>query len=174
MATLSAPSRPSRNPPQTSFQHEKDVFDDSTFPQTANEDDVDREVEDEDEEDTFEDAEQFHRHRQEEMYGGPTDFRNLSRSYDDEDAALQAALKASMADVPAGWAPPKLESNKPRASERKVSAPPPPAPVPVPAPVPELGTPEKNTNHGSKFVEDMEEDDDGPAESLSPGELPPA
>jgi ataxin-3 len=38
---------------------------------------------------------------------GPTDFAYQSRSYDDEDAALQAALKASMQDLPADWKAPE-------------------------------------------------------------------
>ncbi|OCF38314.1 ataxin-3, partial [Kwoniella heveanensis CBS 569] len=51
-------------------------------------------------------------------YSGPTDFQFQSRSYDDEDAALQAALKASMMDLPPGWeAPPELP---PKASEKPV------------------------------------------------------
>lgn len=41
---------------------------------------------------------------------GPTDFAMQSRSYDDEDEALQAALKASMQDLPADW---KAPENKP-------------------------------------------------------------
>ncbi|WVR00244.1 hypothetical protein IAU59_007386 [Kwoniella sp. CBS 9459] len=57
------------------------------------------------------------RHPNDAFYSGPTDFQFHSRSYDDEDEALQAALKASMMDLPPGWeAPPELppkESEKP-------------------------------------------------------------
>ena len=38
---------------------------------------------------------------------GPSDFTFQSRSYDDEDQALQAALKASMEDLPADWKAPE-------------------------------------------------------------------
>ncbi|WVF73055.1 hypothetical protein IAT40_007873 [Kwoniella sp. CBS 6097] len=55
------------------------------------------------------------------FYSGPTDFQFQSRSYDDEDAALQAALKASMMDLPEGWeAPPELP---PKASEKPILKP---------------------------------------------------
>ena len=47
-----------------------------------------------------------------------TDFQQHSRSYDDEDAALQAALRASMEDVPEGWVAPDLQPKK--ASARKL------------------------------------------------------
>ena len=40
---------------------------------------------------------------------GPTDFAMQSRSYDDEDEALQAALKASMQDLPADWKAPEVK-----------------------------------------------------------------
>lgn len=40
---------------------------------------------------------------------GPTDFAMQSRSYDDEDTALQAALKASMQDLPADWKAPEIK-----------------------------------------------------------------
>lgn len=39
---------------------------------------------------------------------GPTDFQHYDRAYDDEDAAFQAALRASMEDVPEGWTLPDL------------------------------------------------------------------
>lgn len=72
-----------------------------------------------------EDAEDGHGHRN---YGGPTDFSFQSRSYDDEDAALQAALKASMADLPPGWVAPELKPKEQpirreshRASEREAA-----------------------------------------------------
>lgn len=41
-------------------------------------------------------------------YTGAMDFQFQSRSYDDEDEALQAALKASMADLPEGWEMPDI------------------------------------------------------------------
>ncbi|OWZ76521.1 ataxin-3 [Cryptococcus neoformans Tu401-1] len=41
-------------------------------------------------------------------YAGTMDFQFQSRSYDDEDEALQAALKASMADLPEGWEMPDI------------------------------------------------------------------
>lgn len=40
---------------------------------------------------------------------GPSDFTFQSRSYDDEDQALQAALKASMEDLPADWKAPETK-----------------------------------------------------------------
>lgn len=39
----------------------------------------------------------------------PLDFAMQSRSYDDEDEALQAALKASMQDLPADWKAPEVK-----------------------------------------------------------------
>lgn len=41
-------------------------------------------------------------------YAGTMDFQFQSRSYDDEDEALQAALKASMTDLPEGWEMPDI------------------------------------------------------------------
>ena len=65
-------------------------------------------------------------------HSGATDFQHLSRSYDDEDAALQAALRASMEDVPEGWVAPDLQPKK--AGARKLPETPsvPPAPTPTP------------------------------------------
>lgn len=40
---------------------------------------------------------------------GASDFAFQSRSYDDEDQALQAALKASMEDLPADWKAPEAK-----------------------------------------------------------------
>jgi ataxin-3 len=45
----------------------------------------------------------------ESAHAGPTDFAFHSRSYDDEDEALQAALKASMDDLPADWKAPEIK-----------------------------------------------------------------
>jgi ataxin-3 len=43
---------------------------------------------------------------------GASDFVHHDRAYDDEDAAFQAALKASMEDVPADWVAPDLKKKK--------------------------------------------------------------
>ena len=59
----------------------------------------------------------------------PTDFAHLSRSYDDEDAAFQAALRASMEDVPAGWVAPELHE---KPIQRTTSATAQRAPLPQP------------------------------------------
>jgi ataxin-3 len=48
---------------------------------------------------------------------GPSDFQFASRSYDDEDEALQAALKASMQDLPADW---KAPEPKPKPERKSV------------------------------------------------------
>ncbi|WVQ84709.1 hypothetical protein IAT38_006865 [Cryptococcus sp. DSM 104549] len=96
---------------------EADVFDDTHhFPG-----DEAAAADDDEEIDEFDDGEvdepPFPSHDDEPAYTGPTDFSFHARSYDDEDEALQAALKASMADLPEGWvAPPELgpkESEKP-------------------------------------------------------------
>lgn len=121
----------------------------------------------------------------------PTDFSFQSRSYDDEDAALQAALKASMEDVPAGWVAPDFSKQ-----ERKPIATAPVAASAAAGPDPKLqaafpmakkpaaaepkkqdagpGTPQviPAAASGSRFREEIEEDDDdqaGKAEVLSPG-----
>jgi hypothetical protein len=112
---------------------------------------------------------------EEETYGGPTDFQYTSRSYDDEDAALQAALKASMDDLPEGWVAPVWEEKKVQNQS---------AAVPALAPVAAVhaGDAETAGNEsrdgktesatGSKFVEELDEDDDDePAEQLSAGEI---
>lgn len=123
----------------------------------------------------------------------PTDFAFQSRSYDDEDAALQAALKASMEDVPAGWVAPEFK--RPARNERPSQAQASPAasaeqpdpklqaafpmakkPEAVPAQAPRAPT---ATATGSRFVEGLEEDDDdaddaaNKAEVLSPGGFHP-
>lgn len=43
---------------------------------------------------------------------GASDFANHTRAYDDEDAAFQAALRASMEDVPEGWVAPDFGKKK--------------------------------------------------------------
>lgn len=105
-----------------------------------------------------------------EEYGGPTDFAFQSRSYDDEDAALQAALKASMDDLPPGWVAPVFEekpvARKPSQSDR-VSPPVTSTSATAPPAVAPPGPSAQNKN------EDIEEDDDvdePPLEELSPGE----
>ena len=96
------------------------------------------------------------------MYSGPTDFTHSSRSYDDEDAALQAALKASMDDLPTDWAPPELK--KPETVTWK------PAPSETPRPVPSASMHTTGAG-GSKFKEELEVDDeDVQTETLTAGE----
>lgn len=126
---------------------------------------------------------------QEEADVEAADFRYHSRSYDDEDAALQAALKASMADIPSGWVPPALEKKKPVQPKAQPKALPEVPPVrtdlaapaqPDKPPTPRRkesgkssGTPKSPTSAGvagSKFREVIDEEDDKPAESLSPGQ----
>jgi len=95
-------------------------------------------------------------------YGGPTDFTFQSRSYDDEDEALQRALKASMEGLPEGFVMPELKPIEPPSILKPT--PPPVAPV---APQPEPAQP-KPDNDDEELDED---DDDEPAKVLSPGEF---
>lgn len=99
------------------------------------------------------------------QYGGPTDFAFQSRSYDDEDAALQAALKASMDELPEGFVLPELKPIEPPSIMR----PTPPAPAPA-ASDPETKA-ESKVDDEEEDEEDVieEDDDDEPAQSLSPG-----
>jgi ataxin-3 len=100
------------------------------------------------------------------QYGGPTDFAFHSRSYDDEDSALQAALKASMEGLPDGFVMPELKPIEPPSIMRP--APPPPAPV---AAEPEAEA-ESKSKHEEEDVDIVEDDDDDkPAKALSPGRL---
>ena len=112
---------------------------------------------------------------------GPSDFTRNQRDYDDEDAALQAALKASMEDIPSGWVAPSLETRAlpKRPSQQSQTNVPPVLGQPVEAAPAEVAKPErKNTgktettdkSSGSKFKEEID-DDDEPAEELSPGQL---
>jgi ataxin-3 len=102
-----------------------------------------------------------------EAYDAPMDFAHHSRSYDDEDAALQAALKASMDDLPPDWVAPVLPPKDKPIQKR-------PLPTPATAPSPSPATAEQPASaglaHGSRFKEEIEEDDDdAPAEEFSPG-----
>ena len=54
----------------------------------------------------------------------PTHSATTHRVYDDDDAELQAALKASLEHVPEGWAPPTFESNQPSHPEAAPGPPP--------------------------------------------------
>ncbi|BEJ13536.1 hypothetical protein CspHIS471_0307100 [Cutaneotrichosporon sp. HIS471] len=100
------------------------------------------------------------------MYGGVTDFQFNNRSYDDEDEALQAALRASMEDVPDGYVMPELSPLNavppPRPSAQQpdppVAAPEAPSPAPVPS-----------ETHEDSIMDDT--DDDEPAHEPSPEEL---
>ena len=127
-------------------------------------------------------------------YGEPReqmDFSAHQRDYDDEDAALQAALKASMEDIPSDWVAPPLQTSKPAKPSRA-------AVDPVAR---EQSIPAKNgskmaqgtgggeevmttapsgetkqadravpARKASKFTEEITEDDDAPEEALSPGQ----
>lgn len=96
-------------------------------------------------------------------YGGPTDFQYNTRSYDDEDEALQAALRASMEDLPEDYVMPELPPlNAP--PPRREATPPqqevaPEAPSPAPA---------ASETRESSIAEDT---DDEPAAEPSPGEF---
>lgn len=95
------------------------------------------------------------------VYAGPTDFAFNSRSYDDEDEALQAALKASMQGLPDDFVMPELKPISQPSILKPKPNPPPQAP-PVPEPEPERVVEEEDDE-----IEDY--DDDEPAKSLSPG-----
>lgn len=99
------------------------------------------------------------------MYGGPVDFAFQSRSYDDEDEALQLALKASMEGLPQDFVMPELKPIQPPSILRS----PPLQAAPV-APAPELA---KLDNDDAELEELEEDDDDEPAKALSPGEFCP-
>jgi ataxin-3 len=104
-------------------------------------------------------------------YGGPTDFAFQSRSYDDEDEALQAALKASMEGLPEGYVMPEL---KPIVASSVLHSPPlSVAPEPEPAPVQAPKPAETAITQASKDEEEFDDDDDDePAKELSPGRFP--
>jgi ataxin-3 len=100
-------------------------------------------------------------------YGGPTDFQYNNRSYDDEDEALQAALRASMEDVPDGYVMPELAPIHPPPPPRV--SPPQEAAAPVAVPEPPSPTPVRSESREDSIIEDT--DDDEPAHEPSPGEL---
>ncbi|WWD19589.1 hypothetical protein CI109_104050 [Kwoniella shandongensis] len=109
-------------------------------------------------------------------YTGPTDFAFNSRSYDDEDEALQQALKASMMDLPSDWVAPELG---PKETEKSALRSPPPSATTAPAvaaPVnwaPKQETTATQTQTRTQQEEGMEEDGDEaePTEVLSPEEI---
>jgi len=144
----------------------RDLMDDEngTFPADQDMDDNGEERDLEDEEDPV-----SYRALQEQMYSGPTDFIHTSRSYDDEDAALQAALKASMDDLPADWVskPKPTERVSKKTSPKKAAPAPPPIETKQPAPVQAVTS---SGAAGSKFKEELEVDDeDVQTEPLSAG-----
>lgn len=153
--TLSGqPARPPRNPARNPSA---DILDNQTGT-FATDDQDDEELDDE--------TDAIGSYRRVEDYAAPMDFAQHSRSYDDEDAALQAALKASMDDLPADWVPPKLEPKEKPIEKRPLPSPAAPAPAISTAGVPAVSGPAS----GSKFKEEIEDDDDAPVEELSPGE----
>lgn len=101
------------------------------------------------------------------FYAGPTDFAYHNRSYDDEDEALQAALKASMADLPPDFVLPELKPKEPLPRPAG-SVSPPTLPTQAPEPVPDD---EEYATAEEEEEEIEEDDDDAPAQELSPGEL---
>lgn len=115
----------------------------------------------------------------------PTDFKYHNRSYDDEDEALQAALKASMADLPPGFEMPELKPLQP-APVKKQSQPAPEkkaAPAKrAPEPVAESSRTTTERWRPAEPSEDAlqdappdtvtEEDDEEPVQELTPGKLP--
>lgn len=157
--------RPGRNAARVDSQT-RDLLDDQTgtFPADIghdDEDDLDFQEAPEEPPEPFN-----YRAAQEEMYSGPMDFESTSRSYDDEDAALQVALKASMDDLPPGWVPPEA-----KAVEKPVKK-----AAPVPEPIkkdPPPAGPAKSILSpgagGSKFKEEIEEDTDDHPETLTAG-----
>ncbi|WVR07737.1 hypothetical protein IAU60_004780 [Kwoniella sp. DSM 27419] len=140
-----------------------DIFDDQSFPLQGNDDDDEEIVEDE--ADPLDDDEYPSLSaRGREVH--PTDFQFQSRSYDDEDEALQAALKASMMDVPAGWVAPELKETK--LPSPAVKSPPAAAQAAPSASLPGAKDP---SDDAIKEVEDEDDDDDKPAEAISPDEI---
>jgi len=162
------PPRPARNPLRTaSSPPPVDVLDGQIGAFQYDDDDDEGHEEFVDAEAPREDYDRIGAYRQEENYGGPTDFQFTSRSYDDEDAALQAALKASMDDLPEGWEAPKWEEKKLAVSPAPALA---TAPAPLAAPVLAEEMEAESTGAGSKFKEDLDDDDDDePGEQLSAG-----
>ncbi|KAK4689848.1 Ataxin-3, partial [Tremellales sp. Uapishka_1] len=143
---------------------QRDIFDDEEFSNPAHAaDSGSRPIESNDQDEEY--ARAPRDRDEDEFYSGPVDFQHHARSYDDEDADLQAALKASMDDVPKGWVAPVIPEKK---MEKKTRA---PALAPGPTPVVDETQVELPAS-GSKFREEMDEDDDdAPTEVLSPEEI---
>ncbi|KAK8853172.1 hypothetical protein IAR55_003873 [Kwoniella newhampshirensis] len=151
-----------------------DIFDSENFPLAGQDTGEDEEILSEEA-----DGPSSHiQHGRAEMmssYNGPTDFAFNSRSYDDEDEALQQALKASMMDLPPDWVSPELG---PKEEEKPVLKSPPPAPISAavrwapkdegPSKKEEVKKDEVNEDDDD---DDEEEEEDGPAEVLSPEEI---
>jgi ataxin-3 len=151
---------------------ERDVLDDETgtFPEASSDPYPDEDAEDEElDDDTYEDAldDDLRGARGGRRQEPVLDFSMQSRSYDDEDAALQAALKASMDDLPPGWEPPK-EEPKPKIGQKKAT---PTATTPSAAVADHVNTGGVASGPvaGSQFKEELDDDDDGPAEVVSAG-----
>lgn len=92
------------------------------------------------------------------------DFAAASRSYDDEDAELQAALQASLGAIPAGWEIPQPQIVK-RASQREAER---QAEV---SQASASATPPETTPVVDPASKDEEEEEEAPVEELSPGKL---
>ena len=101
---------------------------------------------------------------------GAMDFAFQSRSYDDEDAALQAALKASMDDVPKDWVAPVLEP-KEKPIVKKPKAPPAQPAPPATIDTAPISSTVSGPASGSKFTEELddEEEEDEPPAAASAG-----
>ncbi|WWC91646.1 uncharacterized protein L201_006592 [Kwoniella dendrophila CBS 6074] len=155
-----------------------DIFDNQTFPLDQNQNDND-----DDESINSEEAEGVPRNRygqqQEDLFGhesgydrdhgysGPTDFQFNSRSYDDEDEALQAALKASMNDLPPNWKPPPELPPKLETPVLK-------SPEPTTAnqqPLSEIPQKKVEDNQDIIVDDDSDDEDDKPAHEPSPDEI---
>ena len=115
-----------------------------------------------------------------EFEAGPTDFVYHSRDYDDEDAAFQAALRASMEDVPQGWVAPDLKPQVPPPMRKSSSTDQKPLEIPIQASgqnaadaMAAVQSPTENKSDvaaGSKPKSEVEEvEDDTPAEAISAG-----
>nr|XP_019044211.1 ataxin-3 [Kwoniella bestiolae CBS 10118]OCF23141.1 ataxin-3 [Kwoniella bestiolae CBS 10118] len=144
-----------------------DVFDNQTFP--LGDGDEDESIHSEEAEGHGEMGGRFAAgNEREDLFGagynGPTDFQFHSRSYDDEDEALQAALKASMDDLPPDWqAPPELP---PKVEKPILKSPEPTAPA---APTQSPAQEKEKKREDEDIVED--EDEDVPAHEPSADEI---
>lgn len=169
------PPKPLRNTARGSTSYndaERDVLDDETgtFPEAPSGLYPDEDVEDEElDDDAYEDAldDDLRGARGGRRQEPVLDFSMQSRSYDDEDAALQAALKASMDDLPPGWEPPK-EEPKPKIGQNTAT---PTATTPSVAAAGNANTGGVASGPvaGSQFKEELDDDDDGPAQVVSAG-----